>query len=77
MLDRKKNKGILKLGQNRCGGVVISQKQGPFLLLFIFCCGIYYLWLEPVTIILIMLKYFSVSFCNLSLSFCVILVINF
>ena len=28
ILERKKNKGILKLGQNRSGGVVISQKQG-------------------------------------------------
>ncbi|XP_046573887.1 LOW QUALITY PROTEIN: coiled-coil domain-containing protein 149-B-like [Haliotis rubra] len=27
MLERKKNKGILKLGQSRSGGLVISQKQ--------------------------------------------------
>jgi len=36
-LEKKKSKGILKLGQNRCGGVVVSQKQGtslsPFLIL--------------------------------------------
>ena len=28
ILERKKNKGIIKLGQSRSGGVVISQKQG-------------------------------------------------
>lgn len=77
MLDRKKGKGILKLGQNRSGGVVISQKQGPLLLLFTFCHGIYYSWLESVIIFIIMLKYFSVSFYNLYLPFSAILVINF
>jgi len=30
VLEKKKNKGILKLGQNRSGGVVVSQKQGFF-----------------------------------------------
>ena len=28
VLEKKKSKGILKLGQNRSGGVVVSQKQG-------------------------------------------------
>ena len=28
LLERKKNKGILKLGETRAGGVVISQRQG-------------------------------------------------
>ena len=28
MLEKKKNKGILKLGQSRSGGLVITQKQG-------------------------------------------------
>jgi len=28
VLEKKKSKGILKLGQNRSGGVVVSHKQG-------------------------------------------------
>ena len=28
LLERRKNKGILKLGETRAGGVVISQRQG-------------------------------------------------
>lgn len=32
VLEKKKNKGILKLGQNRSGGVVISQKQGAHII---------------------------------------------
>lgn len=31
LLEKKKNKGIIKLGQNRQGGVVVSQKQGTLL----------------------------------------------
>lgn len=31
LLERKKNKGILKLGQSRAGGVVISQRQGLYI----------------------------------------------
>ena len=28
ILEKKKNKGILKVGQSRSGGLIISQKQG-------------------------------------------------
>ena len=31
ILEKKKTKGILKLGQNRSGGLVISQKQGQWM----------------------------------------------
>ena len=33
LLERKKSKGILKLGEHRSGGVVVSQKQGKCLTL--------------------------------------------
>ena len=32
ILEKKKNKGILKVGQSRSGGLIISQKQGQTLI---------------------------------------------